>query len=230
MGEVHSVAFSPDGKLLVSGSEDGKVRLWNVDAQKVQSTLDSHKGAVYGVAFSPDGKQLASAGADGTARLWDAATGKPVLTLGEASGAAPTELSTPSLNTPNPAIPATPNANQTTSVTVKSGHWEGPNVSFDVTGDATIINFSLDAPFGSSSPLCPIKVDKIFIKGDGSILVNANIDTPIGSYTNTIIGQFDPTGTKVTGSANIQVCLYSAGQIEAHPSGYKNDWGAALKN
>jgi nitrous oxidase accessory protein NosD len=78
---VYSVAFSPDGKLLASGSRDWTIKLWDVASGSLVRTLSGHTGAVNSVAFSPDGKLLASGSRDWTIKLWDVASGSLVRTL-----------------------------------------------------------------------------------------------------------------------------------------------------
>ncbi|KAK3359855.1 hypothetical protein B0T25DRAFT_111949 [Lasiosphaeria hispida] len=78
---VYTVAFSPDGKTLASGSGDNTIRLWDAATGTHQQTLEGHSDSVNTVAFSPDGKTLASGSWDNTIRLWDAATGTHQQTL-----------------------------------------------------------------------------------------------------------------------------------------------------
>ena len=79
--DIWSVAFSPDGKTLASGSYDTTIRLWDVATGKTLNTLTGHTKTVTNVAFSPDGKILASGSSDTTIRLWDVATGETRHTL-----------------------------------------------------------------------------------------------------------------------------------------------------
>jgi DNA-binding beta-propeller fold protein YncE len=78
---VACVAFSPDGKTLVSASFDKTVRVWDVASHEVKQTLTGHSDFVYAVAFGPKGEWLVTASKDRTVRLSDAATGKSRLTF-----------------------------------------------------------------------------------------------------------------------------------------------------
>ena len=73
---MHSMALSPDGNILASGSEDMTIRLWDMHTGEHKKTLNGHTHRVYSVAFSPDGKTLASGSDDNTVRLWDVDTGE----------------------------------------------------------------------------------------------------------------------------------------------------------
>jgi WD40 repeat protein len=78
---VLAVAFSPDGRLVLTGSADRTARLWEVVSGKSVATLSEHTDSVTAVAFSPDGRQVATGPNDGTARLWGTASGKAIATL-----------------------------------------------------------------------------------------------------------------------------------------------------
>src|SRR5438128_290370 len=78
---VQTVAFSPDGKTLASGSMDATIKLWDTTASKELITLLGHTEGASCVAFSPDGKTLASGGEDRTIKLWDEKRGKKKATL-----------------------------------------------------------------------------------------------------------------------------------------------------
>ncbi|KAL1712296.1 WD40-repeat-containing domain protein [Schizophyllum commune] len=71
-GWVYAVAFSPDSTRIVSGGDDGAVRIWEAASGKqVGDDLRGHTNEVKSVAFSPDGKHVASGSLDGTIRVWD---------------------------------------------------------------------------------------------------------------------------------------------------------------
>lgn len=80
-GEVNSVAYSPDGKVLASGGQDTTIKLWNVETRQELLPLGGHNGPVMSVAFSPDGKILASGDLNGTIKLWNIETAQPITSL-----------------------------------------------------------------------------------------------------------------------------------------------------
>jgi WD40 repeat protein len=80
-GYVRSVAYSPDGKHLVSGSSDKTVKVWDSQTGKEECTLTGHSDFVRSVAYSPDGKHIVSGSDDRTVKVWDSQTGKEVNVL-----------------------------------------------------------------------------------------------------------------------------------------------------
>ncbi|MBD2278081.1 MAG: WD40 repeat domain-containing protein [Dolichospermum sp. DEX189] len=87
---VISVAYSPDGQTLASGSDDTTIKLWNVKTGNLLQTLTGHSSQVNSVAYSPDGQTLASGGytqamaiasSVNTIKLWNVKTGNLLQTL-----------------------------------------------------------------------------------------------------------------------------------------------------
>ena len=79
--DVFSVAWSPDGRLLASGSADFTVKVWDAATWRERATLRGHTESVRSVAWSPDGLRLASSAGDDTLRVWDLASQKSILTI-----------------------------------------------------------------------------------------------------------------------------------------------------
>jgi WD40 repeat protein len=78
---VLTIAFSRDGKFLVTGSWDKTAKVWDAQTGKHLLDFKGHTGPVWSVAFSPDGASLVTGSADGSAKIWDARTAKPVRDL-----------------------------------------------------------------------------------------------------------------------------------------------------
>jgi WD40 repeat protein len=76
-GGVHSAQFSPDGRRIITASDDGTARVW--DAQTGQPLIEAlkHGGGVNSAQFSPDGRRVVTASDDSSARAWDLAPARP---------------------------------------------------------------------------------------------------------------------------------------------------------
>jgi len=76
---VFCVAYSPNGRHIISGSRDRTARIWDAGTgATVGKPLEGHTGVVLSVAYSPDGRHIISGSGDKTIRIWDAATGTAV--------------------------------------------------------------------------------------------------------------------------------------------------------
>jgi uncharacterized protein YjiK len=78
--QVETVAFSPNGQMLASGSRDKTIDLWEMPSGQLLRTLKGHSETIFSVAFSPDGRTLAS-GSEDAIRLWDEESGQVLRTL-----------------------------------------------------------------------------------------------------------------------------------------------------
>jgi len=74
---VISVAFSPDGRRIVSGSTDKTLKVWDAESGQETLTLKGHTDYVTSVAFSPDGRRIVSGSWDKTLKVWDASKSAP---------------------------------------------------------------------------------------------------------------------------------------------------------
>ena len=81
LGVIWKVAFSRDGRHLVTASKDKTARIWDVATGQTVAILKGHEDGLTNAAFSPDGRRVVTASDDGTARIWDAATGNALLVL-----------------------------------------------------------------------------------------------------------------------------------------------------
>jgi serine/threonine protein kinase len=80
-GEVNSVAISPDGQKIASGSDDRTIKIWSLNRRKQLRTLKGHTSWVYSVAFSPDSQTLISGSKDKTVKIWNLKTGQELRSL-----------------------------------------------------------------------------------------------------------------------------------------------------
>ena len=83
---VMGVAFTPDGRKLVSGSWDDTLKIWDVETGREVMTLDAHREGVESVDISPDGRLIASGGRDNAARIWELESGRELLAFRDHQG------------------------------------------------------------------------------------------------------------------------------------------------
>ena len=80
-GTVASTAISPDKKLVLSGTKDGRISLWNVRTGKIIGEFFGHRGQIKSLAFTSDGYHVLSSSADNTIRIWRTATREELVKL-----------------------------------------------------------------------------------------------------------------------------------------------------
>ncbi|WP_461251973.1 WD40 repeat domain-containing protein, partial [Treponema sp. R8-4-B8] len=80
-GYIHSAIFSPDGKRVISGSDDKTIKLWDAESGKEIRTISGHTDVVNSVTWNPDGRQIISSAKDKTTRIWDVETGKQIRSI-----------------------------------------------------------------------------------------------------------------------------------------------------
>ena len=74
---MSALAFSPDGKKLVTGNNNKEVFVWDTATGKELAQLEAHVSSIYDIAYAPDGQHFATCSYDGTSQLWDAKTNEP---------------------------------------------------------------------------------------------------------------------------------------------------------
>ncbi|PAV22983.1 WD40 domain containing protein [Pyrrhoderma noxium] len=165
MDSVDSVAYSPDGTRLVSGSSDRTVRIWNPATGDLLSTLNGHSRQVSSVAYSFDGSRIVSGSNDNTILVWDAQSGQIV--CGPITGHDECVLS----------VCFSPDGMQ-----ILSGSWDGTACVWDaITGNPLFPPFT--GHTGSITSVCFFPNGRHFATGsiDGTIRIWTLDEIPIDS-------------------------------------------------
>lgn len=171
-GAINAVDFNPDGNSVVSGGEDGKVILWDLNGG-VMNTLVGHEDAINDLTFNADGTQVLSGSDDGVAILWDVATGEEVQRFFSAEGDAHMGAVT--------AVAFSPSDNRIVTGgegglvifwDIETGEHETPLVTH--TDDVTGVAFNSDGTLLASSS----RDQRIVVRDVASGEIIAEVETP----------------------------------------------------
>jgi len=235
---VSSVAFSPDGKTLASGSYDTTIILWDVSTGKpIGQPLTGHTNSISSVAFSPDGKTLASGSADDTIILWDVSTGKPI---GQPLTGHTSDINSVAFNPDGKMLASGSDDNTIILWDVSSGAPIGQpftghtdviyTVAFSPDGktlasgseDATIIlwDVSTGKPIGQPLTGHTDVVYSVAFNPDGKTLVSGSDDTTIILWD---VSLGKPIGQPLTGHTNAVVSVAFSPDSKTLASGSKDN-------
>jgi WD40 repeat protein/subtilase family serine protease len=209
---VNSVAFSPDGSLIASGSRDATIKLWRVSDGALVRTLTGHTDLVRSVAFSPDGSLIASGSGDATIKLWRVSDGALVRTLrGHTSGVSSVAFS------PDGSL-------------IASGSWDATIKLWRVSDGALVATLTGHR----------VEVNSVAFSPDGSLLASGGYDLTIrlwrvsdGALVRTLTGHtssvfsvaFSPDGSLIaSGSVDYTIKLWrvSDGALVRTLTGHTN--------